>query len=346
METNPIPFDPKASSGRTFQEHERYELDALDSWPKAYHRFSQESVWAIRSAIEAKRPLLLRGEPGIGKSQLARAAAHVLRVPFLCQVINERSERDDLLYTYDAVARLALAQIGQLAFKPGEDPRTRLEESNFIRPGPLWWAYDWNDADEQAGRFEQACRTCWKPTKGTWEPTDSGNPCGPVVLIDEMDKADPSVPNGLLESLGNEGFTTPQLGKTVRLPGEAKPPLIIITTNEERELPAAFLRRCLVLQMNFPDESNLGAVTEFLIRDRVRVWWTKEEITDDVCHEAITQLLRDRADARDQGLAVPGAAEFLDLVRVLLSFPGEAAQQAALQQIHRFVFRKNLEVKR
>jgi MoxR-like ATPase len=349
METNPPPFDPHPQSdpNRNFEEGRKYKLDELDSWPFAYHRFSRESVWAIRSAIAARRPLLLRGEPGIGKSQLARAAARVLGVPFLCHVINERSERDELLYTYDAVARLALAQIGQAAFKDPDELRTKLSEVNFICPGPLWWAYNWSEAEKQAHLFKAHCRGCFVPAKPKhWIPEASSNPCGPVVLIDEMDKADPSVPNGLLESLGNEGFSTPQLGQSVRLPTGAKTPLIIITTNEERELPAAFLRRCLVLQMNFPDENQSDAVAEFLIRDRARVWWTGEEISDAICREAIDQLLRDRAEARDQVLPVPGAAEFLDLLRVLLTFKGEDAQRAALREIHRFVFRKNLEVKR
>lgn len=348
MENNDAVFDPQARTGCKFEEGLIYELPELgDSWPKARHRFSRESVWALRSAIAARRPLLLRGEPGIGKSQLARAAAHVLGVPFLSQVINERSERDDLLYTYDAVARLALAQIGRAAFNTPEELRTQLSESNFICPGPLWWAYHWDEAKTQADLFQSHCRGCpMPPSPDGWRHTDPGNPCGPLVLIDEIDKADPSVPNGLLESLGNEGFSTPQLGRSVRLPAGAKPPLVIITTNEERELPAAFLRRCLVLQMNFPDENQAEAVGEFLIRDRARVWWREDQISDAVCKEAINQLLRDRVGARDQGLPVPGAAEYLDLLRVLLSFEGESAQLSALREVHRFVLKKNLEVKR
>lgn len=222
--------------------------------------------------------------------------------------------------------------------------KDKLAETNFICPGALWWAYAWDEAKQQAERFKTHCRGCFVPSKPSgWQPTDPANPCGPVVLIDEIDKADPSVPNGLLESLGNEGFTTPQLGTSVRLPDGAKPPLLIITTNEERELPAAFLRRCLVFQMKFPDVNQSAAVAEFLIHDRARVFWKASEVSDAVCHKAIEQLLQDRAAAHDQGLPVPGAAEFLDLLRVLVTFPGEASQLAALAEIHRFVFRKNLE---
>lgn len=346
MENPPPLFDPKPSPGRTFMEGKPLTLEKSDSWPESKHRFSRDSVWAIRSAIAARRPLLLRGEPGIGKSQLARAAAEVLRVPFLFHVVNERSERDELLYTYDAVARLALAQIGQVAFKDAEELKAKLAETNFICPGALWWAYDWDQAKGQANLFQQHCRACFVPPKTEdWDPLDPDNPCGPVVLIDEIDKADPSVPNGLLESLGNEGFTTPLLGTSVHLPAGAKTPLVIITTNEDRELPAAFLRRCLVLQMKFPDENESAAVEEFLIRDRARVFWPESEVSEHVCKTAISQLLKDRADARGEGLPEPGAAEFLDLLRILVTFGPEAEQLSALKEVHPFLFRKNLEKK-
>src|SRR4051812_19672296 len=105
----PILFDPDLSQA--------IHLPKRGSWPKSRHRFSLKSVWAVRAAIAAQRPLLLRGEPGIGKSQLARAVAEKLGVPFLYHVVDERSERDELLYSYDAVARLAEAQVSSLTAK-------------------------------------------------------------------------------------------------------------------------------------------------------------------------------------------------------------------------------------
>lgn len=320
-------------------------IPASDTWPEAKHRFSDRSVWAIRSALAAGRPLLLRGEPGIGKSQLARAAARVLGVPFLPHVVNERSERDELFYNYDAVARLALAQMGASAFNDRADAQARLAETNFICPGVLWWAFNWKTAHDQAETFNTHCRVCRMPEAGDWTPTAPDRLCGPVVLIDEIDKADPSVPNGLLECLGNRGFTTPMLGADgVRLPEGAKPPLIMITTNEERELPAAFLRRCLVLQMEFPSEANSAAVEQFLIVDRARVSWTPAQVSDAVCQKVSAQLLLDRAAAKVQGLPKPGAAEFLDILRILQHLrPGdEAGQLAALEEVHRFALKKNL----
>ena len=322
-------------------------LPAQDSWPVSCHRFEAKSVWAVRAAIASGRPLLLRGEPGIGKSQLARAVAEHLQVPFLHHVVDERSERDELLYTYDAVARLAEAQVSALSAK--DDPgnwKNRLAERNFFRPGVLWWAFNWSDAEKQAGEFSKHCRECRVPKKPDgWKPT-SDRPCGPVVLIDEIDKADPSVPNGLLESLGNQGFQTAQLGDTIGLARDAKPPLVIITTNEERELPAAFLRRCLVLQMVFPTDSSKAEA--FLIQERARVHWKADQVSDKICEEIIKQLMQERNDSRHSGLAMPGAAEFLDILQVLVKlWPGDdVKQREALAQVSEFALKKNLEEQR
>lgn len=319
------------------------DLPKHGTWPESRHRFDPKSVWAIRAALESGRPLLLRGEPGIGKSQLARAAAVSLRVPFLYHVVDERSERDDLLYAYDAISRLAEAQVSALIVQRGLDWETRLDERNFIRPGVLWWAFNWASAKTQAERYAAATkRKCPEPADaGDWLSQYSDAACGPVVLVDEIDKADPSVPNGLLESLGNEGFQTAQLGEEIRLPEDGKPPLVIITTNEERELPAAFLRRCLVLQMRFPK----GQEAEKFLIERARVFLEKEAVSDAVCKKIVADLLRDRELAHREGLAIPGAAEFLDIVRVLASMcPGnDDAQFEALGHIGEFALRKNLD---
>ena len=315
-------------------------LPKHDSWPDAKHLFDEKSMWAVRMAIASGRPLLLRGEPGIGKSQLARAAAVELHVPFLYHVIDERSERDELLYTYDAVARLAEAQVSALAAKDenGQSKgnwRTSLAERNFIRPGVLWWAYNWGEAKIQADLYKKHCRNCEEPFAGNWTPT-AERLCGPVVLIDEIDKADPSVPNGLLESLGNQGFRTTQLDCAVELPKGAKPPLVIITTNEERELPFAFLRRCVVLQMELPKD---------LIQDRARVYWTKGQLSDGVCEKVLGLLMAERKKAEDDGLAKPGASEFLDILRALdrLHPINETLQLEALEKIADFALKKNAD---
>jgi MoxR-like ATPase len=318
------------------------QIDAQDSWPAVSHRFDQESIWALQTAISIGRPLLLRGEPGIGKSQLARAAAHVLRVPFLYHVVDERSERDDLLHHFDAVARLAEAQVCAIAAgeAQGAGWREALHERHFLRPGVLWWAFDWVSAELQAKAYHERLQRKWKPpiVPKKWTPTAPSNLTGPVVLIDEIDKADPSVPNGLLECLGNDGFHTDQLGESVALPVEARPPLVIITTNEERELPSAFLRRCLVLHMQFPKEPNKALA---FLTHRGEGLRQKLGLSEKICQEVAECILADRAEARGRS-ALPGASEFLELLRALAAHAKtEAEQSARLKQIKTFVLSKH-----
>ncbi len=312
-------------------------LPAVDSWPDAFHRFDAESVLAVQTALAIGRPLLLRGEPGIGKSQLARAVAAILKSPFLYHVMDERSERDDLLHFNDAVARLAEAQVCAHLAKANEDWREVLSERNFMRPGVLWWAFDWESAKVQAARFRaDGRRVCKEPVAPAgWTP-EAAQACGPVVLIDEIDKADPSVPNGLLECLGNKGFQIAQIGEGVELPEGNKPPLIMITTNEERELPSAFLRRCLVLHLEFP--STLEAGIEFLWLRGKRLA-KKLGLEKDLCCVVAECICRDREEARGR-MALPGAAEYLDLLRALADVPNEMRKDR-LDQIKKFVLQKH-----
>ncbi len=321
------PFNPGTKSARP--------LPPIYSWPASSHQFDDKSVWAVSAALAAQRPLLVRGEPGMGKSQLARAAADVLGVPFVYHVIDARCECDDLLYSYDAVSRLAQAQLLGAAREEVEW-KEQLAETRFIQPGPLWWAFNWESAQAQANRY---CRKCEAPPQlnKKWKPGD-----GCVVLIDEIDKADSDVPNGLLESLGNIGFRVPLTGEPVALPKTAQPPLVVVTTNEERELPAAFLRRCLVLQMNFPEGEHKQI--KFLTQ-RARNHATEAEIVDTVLRKAAEHLLKDRKDAELLGPVRPGAAEYLDLVKALVEIAkgDENGQLEVLESIRGFAFRKNPE---
>ena len=263
-----------------------------------------------------------------------------LKVPFLYHVVDERSERDHLLYKVDSVSRLAQAQMAAVLHQQDcdFDWKEQMAEERFIEPGVLWWAFDPVDARKQAGRFFRPCPV--PEPLHPWSEVSENAPCGSVVLIDEIDKADPSVPNGLLECLGNQGFRTAQLGRAVELKPGAKPPFVMITTNEERELPAAFLRRCLVLEMQFPPADT--SVTEFL-RRRARVYWGKNKVSDEILDKMAKALETDRDNARTYGLAKPGAAEFLDLARVLVTLhPGDAdKQREALAKVQRFAYRKN-----
>lgn len=310
-------------------------LPQVRNWPASFHVFDEDSVWAINAALASGRPLLLRGEPGGGKSQLARAAAVALRCPFLSRVVNARLEPEDLLYRFDAVARLAKAQI----LPRTDDAQGMLASTNFLLPEILWWAIAPGSA---RGQFERAAIHCGEAVVRYDEecgaPLDGSR--GAVVLIDEIDKADAEVPNSLLETLSLGGFQLPFGGGWVR-GDEAPPPLIVLTTNEDRELPPAFLRRCLVHHMDLdPDPTELRRQ---VIR-RVRAHRDLDPVSDNALDGAITQLLADREVAFQRDLRPPGQAELLDLLRAVAGIAATADDQVrVLERIQRFALRKHRE---
>ncbi len=118
-------------------------IPAQGALPAQVHVFDDSSVQALRAARAARRPLLLRGEPGTGKTQLAFAAAAALRLPCVSVTVDSRTAARDLLYTFDAVARLGLAQVlGSLKGMTEKDLLKRLAEERFVAPGALWWGFD------------------------------------------------------------------------------------------------------------------------------------------------------------------------------------------------------------
>lgn len=142
------------------------DLEGDDYWPKSVHVFDEKSLWALNAAFATGRPLLLRGEPGTGKSQLARAAAAVLGWPLLSKVVNARMEPEDLLYRFDAVARLATAQV-----MTGEGDRDeKLEPRNFLLPEILWWAFD---SDTARAQQEVAGKNCGSGERRIWGGRDT-----------------------------------------------------------------------------------------------------------------------------------------------------------------------------
>jgi MoxR-like ATPase len=329
---------------------------ALESAPgvaEQVHVFDRESAQAIRAALAARRPLLVRGEPGVGKTQLAAAAAKVLGRPLVSRVVDSRTESRDLLWTFDAVMRLADAQVAAALLPSGQGativpasgserhglpPRDAmgqaLEIAAYLQPGPLWWGFDWNSASIQEKR---ASRVGSSPTQQT-----SGAPeLGRVVLIDEIDKADSDLPNGLLEALGSGTFTPPgHPPVTICEPA----PLIIITTNEERILPAAFIRRCLVLTLTLPEKTP-GELTDFLVNRGTAHFPTATKSHPTLLGAAAQLLTNERAEFRRLRLRpLPGQAEYLDLVRAVLELSGEGADpNAILESVKGYVLRKQEE---
>lgn len=295
--------------------------------PASVHVIHQEAIHALRAAIVTGRPLLVRGDPGTGKSQLARAAAEALGRAFVSHAVDSRTETRDLLWSIDAVARLAKAQV--MGALQGIDVKTAEESIDvlkFVHPGPLWWAFDWPSAATQA-----------EDVKASAPVTAPGaHERGVVVLVDEIDKADPSVPNGLLDALGHRRFDVPGRAQPVAL-DSARSPLVVITTNEERALPDAFLRRCWVLHLSLPkDRAEL--VKTLVARGKAHF----PKCADKVLAKVAEQLATDRQAIAEEGLAPPGLAEYIDVLDALTKLETKAEKQIdLLNQIARFAFQKH-----
>lgn len=308
-------------------------LDRPRAAPEQVHIFSQQEIDAIVAALAARRPLLVRGEPGIGKSQLARAAAVDLGRAYVQHVVDSRTEPRDLLWHFDAVARLADAQIkGALReVKSRCHSYRELAIENYLHPRALWWAFDWENARKQAIKAR-------RPDEPPQLPgCDPKNGC--VVLIDEIDKAETDVPNGLLEALGAGRFTPQGLTEPVMATGE--PPLVIITTNEERALPDAFIRRCLVLHLRLPDvdKEEVKLINHLIDRGKAHF----DNVDPDLLLKAAELLVQDRRKAeQERWLPLPGQAEYLDLVRAVLELGADPQQQQdLLDKVSRYVLKKH-----
>ena len=309
-------------------------LAPIAGWDASAHLFEKLDILAIRAALASGRPLLVRGEPGTGKTQLARAVAQQLGWVLVYKVINGLTELEELFWHYDAVDRLSEAQV--LA---GEKPEVRMENlrhRKFLNPGPFWWAFDWNSAQHQFTEFSRR-----KQGRPEWKAEEP--PPGVVLLIDEIDKADLDLPNGLLEAFGQNSFQIPWLeaGTVSRCD---IPLLAVITTNEERELPRAFLRRCLVRQLEYPNEENATGFNTWM-RQRGRIHFDEDECSDEVLEEAAELIRKDRRGT-EYGAIRPGLAEYIDLLRVVAElYEGDHdGQLQAMEEVSQFVRRKQGKV--
>ncbi|WCT73393.1 MoxR family ATPase [Sphingomonas naphthae] len=173
---------------------------------------------AVNAAVALRRPLLVKGEPGTGKTVLAHEIAKVAGAPLIEWHVKSTTKAHQGLYEYDAVARLRDGQLG--------DPRVH-DISNYIRKGKLWEAFT--------------------------------APQLPVLLIDEIDKADIEFPNDLLQELDRMSFDVYETGETV---AAKERPIVVITSNNEKELPDAFLRRCFFHYIKFPDRETMQAIVD------------------------------------------------------------------------------------
>ena len=203
---------------------------------------TQDLKVAVNAAITLQRPLLVKGEPGTGKTVLALEVAKALGAPILEWHVKSTTKAQQGLYEYDAVSRLRDGQLG--------DERVK-DIRNYIKRGKLWEA------------FEMDTR--------------------PVLLIDEIDKADIEFPNDLLQELDRMEFFVYETSETIRA---KQRPMVIITSNNEKELPDAFLRRCFFHYIKFPDPETMAAIVEVhypglksrLVSEALRVFYDLREM--------------------------------------------------------------------
>ena len=173
---------------------------------------------AVNAAVTLERPLLIKGEPGTGKSVLAEEVSKALKMPLITWHIKSTTKAQQGLYEYDAITRLRDSQLGDEKVK---------DIKNYIKQGKLWEAFESNER--------------------------------PILLIDEIDKADIEFPNDLLQELDRMEFFVYETNETIKA---AKRPVVIITSNNEKELPDAFLRRCFFHYISFPDAETMEKIVD------------------------------------------------------------------------------------
>ena len=324
---------------------------------KLHHIFNKADCYALWAAYSAGRPLLVRGKPGTGKSQMARAIAEQLGWAFVSEVVRGSTELSDLHWHFDAIGRLAEAQARTMPGGAGSDEgKDKLDPINFLSPGAFWWAFNWETAEQRYGKCTtHAGSLREKPdieTKRdkTWDKKNGGV----VLLLDEIDKAEPDLPNGLLETLGEYQFTVPFIDhpddpiKNINpIKAEQFRLLVIITTNEERELPKAFVRRCFVHTLVMeestdpvnPDTANpLEKRLHWLI-ERGRLHFGNQ-IAEPVYHKAAELLWQDRS-ASPRNQYPPGLAEYIDLLSAVQPL-NHKYQLERLEKIAKYALKKDL----
>ncbi len=218
---------------------------------------------AVNAAVTLERPLLVKGEPGTGKTELARQVSAALGLPMIEWHIKSTTKAQQGLYEYDAVSRLRDSQLG--------DERVH-DVGNYIKRGKLWQAFA---ADGKV-----------------------------VLLIDEIDKADIEFPNDLLQELDRMEFHVYETGETVKA---IHRPIVIITSNNEKELPDAFLRRCFFHYIRFPDMDTMRKIVEV----------HHPGIKEALLTTALTQFfeIREQAGLKKK----PSTSEVLDWLKLLLA---------------------------
>jgi MoxR-like ATPase len=273
--------------------------------------YDSELKLAVEVALVTGRPLLLRGEPGSGKSSFAAFVARNLNWRYYEFVVTARTQARDLMWTFDTIRRLNDAQ---------KDRKSELNDFAYVKPGVLWWVLNRQLALVR-GQVDGLPMAEGEGGQQEREPFFELNrtrlPDHAVLLIDEIDKADPDVPNNLLVPLGSQSFVVEETGTfvsrdTAERDGRLKSPLVIITTNEERALPQAFLRRCVVYELKHPDSDRLVDIAIHHFAGGKRITNDEEQGVFRGIAEKVVEL---RTQIRDPTIRKPSTAEFLDAIR-------------------------------
>jgi MoxR-like ATPase len=261
---------------------------------------TKELQEAVNLAIALKRPLLIEGEPGCGKTRLAESIAYEFTQKYLKGQgwwyfqewnVQSVSRARDGLYTFDAVGRLRDAQLKGSGATLPQDQLSELEnrfkdKETYVEYGPLGKALTQNQCER------------------------------PIVLIDEIDKADSDFPNDLLRELDRLEFTVTETAKTYPQKENKIKPIVIITSNRERSLPEAFLRRCLYFKLEFPEEEQLKKIISKHFK----------KINADLVQETVQHFLSIRETFQDYpGTKPPSTSEILDFLTVLQGQPLDEA---------------------
>ena len=286
-------FEPKKSRLIEGNEPSPVGLDIRDG---SIYVWTEEIVLAVNIAIHTGRPLLICGRPGTGKSSLAAFVARTMEWNYFEEVINSKYEARDLLWHYDAMRRLRDAYKGQ-----------PINDQIYVEPRVLWWAINPQQAEDQVEKIKS---TLAVGAAGPLPPGKlRGNDRPSVVLLDEIDKADPDLPNDLLVALGSHEFRITDTGQLIQ---RSARPLIMITSNDERSLPPAFVRRCVILTLKFPSSTELAGIAKAHFPDPAGE------------HEALFKRVAERVkelhnDADAEGCE-PSIAEYLDAVRACVKY--------------------------
>ena len=268
---------PKKYTGKNSPKRGEKDAQGQDLYP---YLPGEELVEAVNLAIYLERPLLLRGDPGCGKTALAHAVAYELKLPLHIWPVKSTSLARDGLYRYDTVGRLRDAQLAASKILTSEKPSNA---TDYIQWGPLGKSFLSQETN--------------------------------VVLIDEIDKADLDFPNDLLMELDQKWFRVEETGDIIRA---NYPPLVIITSNNEKELSDAFLRRCLFFYIQFPEKEDLIKIIN------LRFTGTSQRLIEKAIDRFLT--LRQRMDnQRELGGKLVSTSELIDWFNVLKLEPEEQA---------------------